>query len=276
MKLTTFLLALSLIILNSCSIFTKNKDAEQKVLIETEYGNITIKLYNETPLHKANFIKLATEGTLNETLFHRVIKDFMIQGGDTDSKNAEKGVMLGNGGPGYNIPAEFNDKLFHKRGVLAAAREGDNVNPKKESSGSQFYIVYGKIYTQAELTNFEKQINYSKLQKYTKNYVADNLDIKTKLDSLKTSGNHELLREYSTKIQDEINVEYEQNHKFKYSPEQIAAYTTVGGTPHLDGGYTAFGEIESGIEVVEKIISVKTDKNNRPLNDIKMTVKILK
>ena len=276
MKNALILFAILLIGLSSCSIFTKEKSNEQRVLIETEFGDITIKLYNETPLHRDNFIKLAKEGTLNETLFHRVIKDFMIQGGDPDSKNAKKGVMLGNGGPGYKIPAEFNDKLFHKKGALAAAREGDNVNPKKESSGSQFYIVYGKKYSPAELTNFEKQVNYGKLQNFTKTYLDKNPDIKNRLDSLKLVGNPTRLRDYATKIQEKINLEFANGSEFKYSPEQTEAYTTIGGTPHLDGGYTVFGEIESGMEVVEKIISVETDRNNRPLNDIKMTVKILK
>lgn len=199
----------------------EKKSSEKIILITTKFGDIKLKLYNETPLHRDNFIKLVTEHYFDSTLFHRVINQFMIQGGDPDSKHADAGKMLGDGGPNYTIPAEFRSDIFHKKGVLAAAREGDMVNPQKASSGSQFYIVQGKVFTIEEL-----------------NYLAQRMG--------KT-----------------------------FSPEQIKIYTTVGGTPHLDGAYTVFGEVISGWEVIDKIAGVTTDKNNRPLEDIQMFVKFI-
>lgn len=256
----------------------KNPKKEKKVKISTEYGDIIIKLYNETPLHRDNFIKLVKESFYDSTLFHRVIKDFMIQGGDPDSKNAEQGKVLGNGGSGYNIKAEINPKLYHKRGIIAAAREGDNVNPKRESSGSQFYIVWGKTFDETQLLNFEKNINNSNKNLYTMNFVKDekNKKIVHKLDSLKLSGNTKEFTEYATKIQNQINEDFDKLPKFKFTPEQIKTYETIGGTPHLDGSYTVFGEVVEGLDVVEKIINQKTDKNNRPLKDIKMSIKLIK
>lgn len=198
------------------------KEKEVRALIHTDLGDIEVKLYNETPKHRDNFIKLAKEGYFNGTLFHRVINGFMIQGGDPDSRNAEPGVMLGNGGPDYTIPAEFMPKkYFHKRGALAAAREGDMVNPEKASSGSQFYIVQGAVYND------------------------DNLDA------------------------------MERNSHRKFTAEQRITYRTIGGTPHLDGAYTVFGEVLNGLDVVDKIAAAQRDANDRPLQDIKMSIKII-
>lgn len=191
------------------------------VLINTNVGDIVVELYNETPQHRDNFIKLAKSGYLNQSLFHRVIPGFMIQGGDPDSKNALPNVELGNGGPGYTIPAEFNSKFFHKKGALAAARMPDGVNPKKESSGSQFYIVEGEVQSAERLALFEKKLEAT------------------------------------------------------FSDEQKQAYSTVGGTPHLDGSYTVFGQVIEGIDVVSKIAKAKRDQRNRPLTDIVMKVKII-
>ena len=189
---------------------------DKMVLISTNYGEIKIKLYNETPKHRDNFIKLATKGFYDGTVFHRIIKGFMVQGGDPNSKDASPEQALGMGGPGYTIPAELNSKCFHKKGALAAARLGDEINPKKESSGSQFYIVQGKKYAQADMVGMGIT-----------------------------------------------------------SPEAIKAYTTVGGTPFLDGNYTVFGEVVEGLDVVDKIAAVKTGKNDRPVEDIKITVKVI-
>lgn len=191
------------------------------VLINTNVGDIVVELYNETPQHRDNFIKLAKSGYLNQSLFHRVIPGFMIQGGDPDSKNALPNVELGNGGPGYTIPAEFNSKFFHKKGALAAARMPNGVNPKKESSGSQFYIVEGEVQSAERLALFEKKLEVT------------------------------------------------------FSDEQKQAYSTVGGTPHLDGSYTVFGQVIEGIDVVSKIAKAKRDQRNRPLTDIVMKVKII-
>ncbi|MDR0962711.1 MAG: peptidylprolyl isomerase [Mediterranea sp.] len=195
----------------------RDMSKEINVKIETTLGDIVVKLYNETPLHRDNFIKLADEGTYEGTLFHRVIKDFMIQAGDPDSKGAPAGQMLGSGDVGYTLPAEFvYPKYFHRKGVLSAARMGDAVNPKKASSGCQFYIVTGRVYDTNALMNMEARMGT------------------------------------------------------EFTPEQIEAYTTVGGTPHLDGQYTVFGEVVKGMEVVEQIQQVATDPRDRPLQDVKI------
>ena len=187
-----------------------------RVEMVTNYGRIVLLLYDETPLHRDNFIKLATNRVFDGLLFHRVIEKFMIQGGDPTSKAAEPGKMLGDGTLGYNIPAEFRPELFHKRGALCAAREGDMVNPKKESSASQFYIVQGRVWNTEELDNLQKRM------------------------------------------------------KREIPAEQRDVYTTIGGTPFLDGEYTVFGEVIEGMEVVDKIAAVKCDKNDRPLEDVRI------
>lgn len=207
-------------------------DDEKKVemvVLSTEYGDMTILLYDDTPLHKANFLKLVEEGYYNDLLFHRVINKFMVQGGDPESRDAAKGDRLGNGGPSYTIPAEIRPNHIHKKGALAAARLGDAQNPKKESSGSQFYIVHGNTTTASTL---EQMFTQRK-----RNNSADSIG---------------------------------------YTPEQIAAYEKWGGAPHLDGGYTVFGEVIEGLDIIDSIAARATDRNNRPLEDVKMTMKIVK
>lgn len=204
--------------LGTLSVDAKKKEKRHIVRIETSMGNIRVALSDDTPLHRDNFLKLAREGFYNGTLFHRCIKNFMVQGGDPDSRGAEPGKLLGDGGPGYTIPAEFClPYLYHWRGALAAAREPDDVNPEKESSGSQFYIVYGK-----------------------KQAPADMKKVRAMLE--------------------EKGIEL--------TPQMIDDYYMRGGTPHLDGGYTVFGEVIEGMEVVKSIQGVETDKNDRPLEDI--------
>lgn len=196
------------------------KPKETYVKIATNYGEVYIKLYNETPKHRDNFIKLVKEGTINQTLFHRVIQQFMIQGGDPNSKTAQPNQQLGDGDVGYTIPAEFVPSLFHKRGVLAAARDN---NPEKASSGCQFYIVQGKTYTDEELNSIE---------------------------------------------QNRLNGK-------KIPAEQREVYKKIGGTPFLDQNYTVFGEVVKGMQMVDNICTVKTDRNDRPLTDIKMTLSLV-
>ena len=196
------------------------KPKHQYVRISTDKGECIIMLYNQTPLHRDNFLKLAKEKFYNGTLFHRVIQSFMIQGGDPDSRNAQPGAALGEGDVGYQVPAEFRDSLFHKKGVLAAARDN---NPEKASSGCQFYIVQGKTYTDEQL------------------------------DGIETKRLH-----------------------FKLPASHRAAYKTVGGSPHLDRNYTAFGEVVKGIELVDSIAVVKTDERDRPVEDVKMEISVLK
>lgn len=196
------------------------KPRNQYIRIKTEFGECIVKLYNETPLHRDNFLKLTKEGFYNGTLFHRVIKDFMIQGGDPDSRNAKPDSLLGEGGLKYTIPAEFRDSLFHKKGVLAAARDN---NPEKASSSCQFYLVQGKVFTDEQLNSLE-----------------------------------------------------EKRLKFKIPEWQRQVYKTIGGVPHLDRNYTVYGEIVQGLDLVDKIAILPTDKNNRPKQDVKMEITILK
>lgn len=212
------------LLLSFCFVATfAAKPKNKYVKISTSKGEVIIRLYNETPLHRDNFIKLAKEHYYDGIIFHRVIKAFMIQGGDPDSRNASPEASLGEGGLKYTIPAEFNDSLFHKKGVLAGAREGDNVNPSKASSSTQFYIVQGKVWT----------------------------------DSL-------------------LNITEEKRLKFKIPEWQREVYKTIGGTPHLDRNYTVYGEVVKGLEMVDNIASMPTGKADRPTEDVKMIVTVLK
>ena len=243
-------------------------DKETLVKIETTLGDIKVKLYNETPKHRDNFIKLAKEGVYDGTLFHRVIKEFMIQAGDPESKNAPKGKMLGSGDVGYTIPAEFvYPKYFHKRGALSAARQGDNVNPKKESSGCQFYIVTGKVYNDSALINMERGMNENKVT-----LIFNNLAQKHMKDiyKMRKDNDEKGLLELQDKLIAQAEEEAAKQPEFRFTPEQVEAYTTVGGTPHLDGEYTVFGEVVEGMDIVDKIQQVKTDRSDRPEEDVKI------
>ena len=229
MKNTRKLLITTLILfgLSSCAIVNLGKHKEQKMKIETSEGDITLKLYNETPLHRDNFIRLVKSKFYDGVLFHRVIDQFMIQGGDPNSKDAMPGKMLGDGDVGYTIPAEFRTpQLYHKRGVLAAAREGDDENPEKASSGCQFYIVVGKQFTNEQLDEME----VSQIKKYG----------------------------------------HANDSTYKFSEQARTDYTTIGGTPHLDGNYTVFGEILTGMDVVDRIAQARTNRADRPIEDIRI------
>lgn len=239
-----------------------------KIKIETPKGDIIVRLYDDTPKHRDNILKLVEEGFYNGTLFHRVIKDFMVQGGDPDSKNAPKGKQLGAGGPDYTIEAEFTPTHFHKRGALAAARLGDEVNPNKESSGSQFYIVLGEKYNQGQLKQMEKQmkqnqetITFNDLVTYYKKEIME----------MRKNRDRAGLQEMQERLMKEAKEICKQN-PVGFSAEQMEAYTTVGGTPFLDGEYTVFGEVEEGLDVVDAIQNVDTDRADRPTEDIAMTI----
>lgn len=226
MRYLVFLLLAGLLF--GCSTQSKltRADYRKDVLIETNYGNMRVRLSDETPLHRDNFLKLVKSKYYDGVLFHRVINRFMIQGGDPDSRNAAPGKLLGNGGPAYTIPAEFKPGLFHKKGVIAAAREGDDINPQKASSGSQFYIVQGKIWTDGGLDTLEQ----------------------SRLNGRKIPAAHR------------------------------SAYKSVGGSPHLDGNYTVFGELVSGWDVLDSIAAVATSKGtdkDRPLKDVVIKKAIL-
>ena len=246
-----------------------NMEKETKLKIETSAGDIIVKLYNETPKHRDNFIKLAEEGTYEGTLFHRVIKDFMIQAGDPESKNAPKGKMLGAGDVVYTVPAEVvYPKYFHKKGALSAARQGDNVNPKKESSGCQFYIVTGKVFNDSTLLGMESQMNENKI-----NVIFNTLAQKhmKEIYKMRKANDENGLYDLQEKLFAQAQEMAAKEPEFHFTPEQIEAYTTVGGTPHLDGEYTVFGEVVKGLDIVEKIQQVKTDRSDRPEEDVKIT-----
>ena len=245
-----------------------NMEKETVLKIETSMGDIKVKLYNETPKHRDNFIKLAKDGTYNGTLFHRVIKDFMVQAGDPESKNAPKGKMLGSGDVGYTVPAEFvYPKYFHKKGALSAARQGDEVNPKKESSGCQFYIVTGKVFNDSTLLNMEQQKNQNKV---TEAFNALAQKHMKEIYKMRKANDQDGLYALQDTLFIQAEAEAAKQPDFHFTPEQIKAYTTVGGTPQLDGEYTVFGEVVEGMDIVDKIQQVKTDRSDRPEEDVKI------
>ena len=245
-----------------------NMEKETVLKIETSMGDIKVKLYNETPKHRDNFIKLAKDGTYNGTLFHRVIKDFMVQAGDPESKTAPKGKMLGSGDVGYTVPAEFvYPKYFHKKGALSAARQGDEVNPKKESSGCQFYIVTGKVFNDSTLLNMEQQKNQNKV---TEAFNALAQKHMKEIYKMRKANDQDGLYALQDTLFIQAEAEAAKQPDFHFTPEQIKAYTTVGGTPHLDGEYTVFGEVVECMDIVDKIQQVKTDRSDRPEEDVKI------
>ena len=245
-----------------------NMEKETVLKIETSMGDIKVKLYNETPKHRDNFIKLAKDGTYNGTLFHRVIKDFMVQAGDPESKNAPKGKMLGSGDVGYTVPAEFvYPKYFHKKGALSAARQGDEVNPKKESSGCQFYIVTGKVFNDSTLLNMEQQKNQNKVTEAFNALAPKHMK---EIYKMRKANDQDGLYALQDTLFIQAEAEAAKQPDFHFTPEQIKAYTTVGGTPHLDGEYTVFGEVVEGMDIVDKIQQVKTDRSDRPEEDVKI------
>jgi cyclophilin family peptidyl-prolyl cis-trans isomerase len=218
-----FVPILAVLLLTSCKLKGQFPFDETytKLVLTTDSGDIHLILYPETKLHRDNFVKLVKEGFYDSLLFHRLIKDFMIQGGDPNSRNSERGELLGQGGTGSTIPAEIFHQYYHKKGALAAARKGDQVNPNKESNGSQFYIVQGRVFTDAEL------------------------------DDMVWANVHA-----------------------PFSPEQREIYKTLGGSPHLDGNYTVFGEVESGLDVLDKLMNIPVDAYDRPLTDIRFSIRI--
>ena len=248
----------------------KNKKADNKmtkVKLETSLGDIVVELYNETPQHRDNFVKLVKEGYYDGVLFHRVIKDFMIQTGDGNSKTAGPDAMLGDGDPGYIIEAEFvYPKYFHKRGALAAARTADQVNPERRSSGSQFYIVTGKIYSSDELKMMTQRMADMRKQDIFRRLLNEN---RTRVEELQKTQDMAALQELQNELIQKTEAEAAEN-PFTLTDEQIDAYTSVGGTPHLDGQYTVFGEVIEGMDVVDKIQNTTTGRADRPTVDIKI------
>lgn len=240
---------------------------ETLVRLETTMGDITVKLYDETPKHRDNFIKLVKEGVYDSTLFHRVIQNFMIQAGDPTSKTANDTAKLGSGDVGYTIPAEFVPTLYHKRGALAAARQPDNVNPERASSGCQFYIVTGQVFNEDQLIAMEKNMNQARLDTIFQNLARKHM--KEIFKMRKADDTAGLLA-----LQDTLEIQAKAQQKEegvrKFTPEQIKIYTSKGGAPHLDGDYTVFGEVVEGMDAVSRIEAVKTNKADRPIENIRI------
>lgn len=251
------------------------QDSNQVVFeLITPYGVMKGRLYNETPKHKENFIKLANEGYYDSLLFHRVINNFMIQGGDPDSKKARPGAVLGNGGPGYKVPAEFVEGIYHKKGALAAARLPDNQNPQKASSGSQFYIVEGEVLDMEKIELFQQKkkqmLQQQKFGELAKdpNYSGMARDCMIASRKRDTATFDSLMVILNPLIEPD-------SAEYMFSEEAKQLYKTVGGTPHLDGGYTVFGEIFEGMNVVDSISLQQVDRRARPLVDIPFRVRII-
>ena len=264
------IIAVITVLLAACGAGSKKSNDMEKrtqVKIETTMGDIVVELYNETPKHRDNFIKLAKEGVYDSTLFHRVIRQFMIQAGDPESKTANDTAMLGGGDVGYTIPAEFVPKFFHKKGALAAARMGDDVNPNRESSGCQFYIVTGRKFRESQLLDMAGQKNNARLDTLFNQLARKHMK---EIYKLRKANDQDGLLDLQDKLEAQAYELYKEEEPFMFTPEQISAYSTIGGAPHLDGAYTVFGQVVSGMETVEKIEGTKTGKADRPVENVRI------
>jgi peptidyl-prolyl cis-trans isomerase B (cyclophilin B) len=258
-----------LLILSSLTGCTQKKD--HVVTIKTKFGDMVAILYDETPKHKANFIKLAQEHFYDSLVFHRIIEGFMIQGGDPESKKAAPGQRLGNGGPGYNVDAEILPKYFHEKGSLSAARLGDQMNPTKQSSGSQFYIVQGKKLTANEVKTDPQKLNTAFQEFFQKPENKLYYDTIAQLYQARDAKGYEAyIVRLKPIVEKQLGIKVDKD----ISPEMLQAYTTIGGTPMLDGQYTVFGKVIKGLEVIDKIAAQPKDPSDRPTEDIRMTVTV--
>lgn len=256
------------------TIFLATGCAQKKdhlVTIKTRYGDMVAILYDATPRHKENFLKLIRENYYDSLLFHRVIQGFMIQGGDPDSKHAPRGQRLGNGGPGYTLEPEFNPRFFHEKGALSAARLGDAMNPGKASSGSQFFIVQGQKQNAGQL-----KLDVEKYQRALQRFLQkpENKIYYDSIRSFVETRDEGGFEAYMVSLKPLVEKDQGISVDKEISPEMLEAYTTVGGTPNLDGEYTVFGKVIGGLEVIDKIAAVPGDAQNRPLEDIRMTITV--
>ena len=271
------------IVLLSIMLFLISKKAfsqtfsKETILIETSFGKMKVKLFEETPLHKANFIKLVQNHFYDSLLFHRIIEGFMIQGGDPESKHAEPIKLLGDGDLNYTIPAEITKKLCHKKGMLCAARNGDDINPSKASSACQFYIVQGKVRTDEELLKFEKRINNKLIDSLTTIFyeIPSNKNMKARINKLTGFAKQDSLEYLNKKQFNYTNTEYLKLNRYTFTKEQEQIYKSIGGTPHLDNNYTIFGEVIEGLEVIDEIAKANINKDDRPLIDIRMKINLI-
>ncbi len=248
-------------------------ETDYLITIETRHGNMKAILFDATPQHKENFVKLASEGFFDGTLFHRVIPQFMIQGGDPTSKGAAPNVPLGNGGPDYTIPAEFRPELYHVRGALAAARKPDQVNPEKASSGSQFYVVQGQRFSREDLESL--RLNMNLLYQYFTQLLQDpnHLDLRNAYQEVINAQGNEAAQQFILSQKSLIESKYGVRVEKEFSEAQMQAYQTVGGYPPLDGDYTVFGKVIDGLDVIDKIAAEARTPSDRPLEDVPMTVR---
>ena len=261
----------SLVLLFICSLWFGGCATEKDYLvtIRTKFGDMKVVLYDVTPQHKENFIKLAKSGAYDSTTFHRVIKDFMIQGGDVNAKEGIEPVE-------YTIPAEFNDTLIHEKGALAAARQGDQVNPNRESSGSQFYIVQGRTFTEEELNTL---VYNQKLTVYQNLFMRllekpEYANLRQEMIQLQEAGNYAAMQEKIMNSEEIIQREFGQLPNFDFTQQQIETYTTKGGAPHLDRGYTVFGKVVEGLPVIDSIANVVVGAGDMPEQDVYMTLEV--
>lgn len=260
------------LLIASFLFFACATEKDHLVTIQTKYGNMKVILFEETPLHKENFIKLAKEGDFDSTIFHRVIKGFMVQGGDVNNKPSGKKKI------DYTIPAEIVEGFYHQKGMLAAARMGDNVNPKKESSGCQFYIVQGKVWSELELAQMEANQNQHRLQAKLSELLKKPAyaGLRNEIIELQRNGEFEAIQTKVLEAKSSIEKEFGPLKEFKLTDEQKEIYSKAGGSPHLDGEYTLFGKVVEGLDVVDSIANTKTKPGDKPVEDIYMKVLVEK
>jgi cyclophilin family peptidyl-prolyl cis-trans isomerase len=258
-----------------CFISNLYAQTDTIVAIYTDFGVMKVKLYDDTPIHKQNFLKLVNQKFYDSLLFHRVIGGFMIQGGDPDSKYAAPEQNLGNGDIGYTLPAEIRPNHMHKKGALAAARQGDDVNPEKKSSGCQFYIVHGKKFSELDMVTVESRMYNQLKQNIMMKYLAkpENSFLKERYLLHQRSRNSDSLNALNKQLQPIVENELKNYKTHKFTPEEKQIYASQGGSPHLDGNYTVFGEVIEGIDIIDKIAELEVAGNSRPVNDVKMILK---